>query len=63
MVYYYVSGADIAFDKRTFNRLFCKPILHVMHILIANTFASKVKGAVASLASAFRAPAFAPVVA
>ncbi len=34
--------------------------MHDTHITTAKTFASKVKDAAASLASAFRAPVFAP---
>ena len=53
-------GAEFSFRQREFNRLFCKPTIHVRIFLIANKLAS----AFASLKSLF-APnyAFAPIAA
>lgn len=45
------------------NRSNCKSTTDVICFLTANTFASKVKDAASSLASMFRAPAFAPIAA
>lgn len=56
------SGADIAFDDWTLTGYFASRFCTIRIYLIANTFASKVKDAAASFASAFRAPAFAPAV-
>lgn len=56
-------GADIAFDERTLTGYFASRNLHVTHLIIANTFASKIQNAwnnaVDTVASAIRVPVLA----
>jgi hypothetical protein len=56
-------GAEFSFRQREFNRLFCKPTIHVTYTFLIATFTAKVKAAAANVASAFRTPAFAPIAA
>ena len=56
-------GLNSAFDDWILTGYSASRITDAICYLTANTFASKVKGAAASLASAFRAPAFAPIAA
>lgn len=53
-------GLNIALDGWILTRYSASRICTYAYLLTANTVTSKLKGAVASLASAFRAPAFAP---
>jgi hypothetical protein len=56
-------GAEFSFRQREFNRLFCKPVIHVTYTFLIATFTAKVKAAAAYVASAFSTPAFAQVTA
>jgi hypothetical protein len=56
-------GAEFSFRQKEFNKLFCKSIVHVTYTFLIATFTAKVKAAAASVASAFRTPAFAPIAA
>lgn len=53
---YIHDGAEFSARQREFNRLFCKPTIHVRIFLIAKNFANTVKNVPAVFAQAF-APA------
>ncbi len=57
-----MPGADIAFDRRILTNYFASRTYTISTYLIASVIA-KAKAGFAQLASAFRAPAFASVVA